>query len=124
MRTKKQIFKKNIRVTKEFKEKLKTYANGNEVADVIANIIIWHNIDFEMNEFEKNLLTSIKYSSVRYEPGSVDSKSETITVKLNWKDFEVLEKHCIMLGIETSEGIRRAIRQVALSEDEKKKDFN
>lgn len=119
MRTKKQIFKKNIRVTKEFKEKLKAYANGNEVADTISNIIIWHNINFEMNEFEHNLLTSIKYSSVRYEPDSADSKSEVITVKLNWKDFEVLEKHCIMLGIETSEGIRRAIRQVALSEDKK-----
>ena len=124
MRTKKQIFKKNIRVTKEFKEKLKAYANENEVADTISNIIIWHNIDFEMNEFEKNLLTSIKYSSVRCEPDSADGKSETITVKLNWKDFEVLEKHCIMLGIETGEGIRRAIRQVALTEDEKKKDFN
>ena len=35
-----------------------------------------------------------------------------ITVKIDWCDYEVFEANCTKLGIDTSEGIRRVIRQV------------
>lgn len=113
MKTKKKIYKKNIRVTKAFKESLIEYANGREIGETITKIILWYNIDFNMRDFEEVLFTSIKYSTVQREPlASTGDKGEMITVKLNWCDYEVFEANCTKLGIDTSEGIRRVIRQV------------
>lgn len=113
MKTKKKIYKKNIRVTKAFKESLIEYANGGEIGETITKIILWYNIDFNMKDFTEVLFTSIEYSSVKQEPlVSNGDKGEMITVKLNWCDYEVFEANCTKLGIDTSEGIRRVIRQV------------
>ena len=113
MRTKKQIYKKNIRVTKSFKNSLIEYANGKEISETVTKIILWYNIDFEMKDFIEVLFTSIKYSSVQQEP-LVDTgdKGEMITIKLDWSDYEIFKGNCTKLGIDTSEGIRRVIRQV------------
>ena len=113
MRNKKHIYKKNIRVTKKFKDALIEYCNGREQSETITNIILWYNIDFNLHNFTDVLFTSIKYSSVQQEPlDKIGDKNDQITVKLDWSDFEVFEANCIKLGIETSEGIRRVIRQV------------
>lgn len=113
MRTKKKIYKKNIRVTKNFKDALIEYANGNEIGETITRIILWYNVDFKLHDFNEVLFTSIKYSSVQQEPlETTGDKGEMITVKLDWNDYEIFKAHCTMLGIDTSEGIRRAIRQV------------
>lgn len=113
MRAKKKIYKKNIRVTKSFKEALIKYADGREVGDTVTKIILWYNIDFKLQPYNEALLTSIKYSSVQQEPLEVNGdKGEMITIKLDWSDYEVFQSHCTLLGIETSEGVRRVIRQV------------
>ena len=113
MKTKNKIHRKNIRVTKAFKDSLAGYANGRDIGEVATKIILWYNIDFNMRDFEEVLFTSIKYSTVQREPlASTGDKSETITIKIDWCDYEVFEANCTKLGIDTSEGIRRVIRQV------------
>ena len=113
MKTKKKIYRKNIRVTKAIKDSLAEYANGRDIGEVATKIILWYNIDFSMRDFEEVLFTSIKYSTVQREPlASTGDKSETITIKIDWCDYEVFEANCTKLGIDTSEGIRRVIRQV------------
>ena len=116
MRTKRKFFKKNIRVTKGFKDNLINYANGRELSETITQIILWYNIEFKLKSFEEIVFTSIKYSSVQQEPLEITGdKDEAISVKLDWKDYEVFESNCRLLGIDASEGIRRVIRQVVMS---------
>ena len=55
MKTKNKIHRKNIRVTKAFKDSLAGYANGRDIGEVATKIILWYNIDFNMRDFEEVL---------------------------------------------------------------------